>query len=89
MEWLPEDNTLLVRMALLPIRVIGAPIRFPLSVKVTGPVGDTPVTVAVNVTGCPTTEGFGEELRETLVLPGLIVCTSADETLPRYLASPA
>jgi hypothetical protein len=35
-------------------------IAVPASVKATAPVGDAPLTVAVNVTLAPATDGFGE-----------------------------
>ena len=54
------------------------------------PVGDVPVTVAVNVTAEPATEGFSDDASVVVVMPGaaVTVCESVDETEPLLLASP-
>ena len=63
------------------------------SLKVTVPVGCTPlivgVTVAVSVTGWPKVEGLGEDIVMVVVaLAGLTVCVKEDEVLPLKLVSP-
>ena len=57
------------------------------SLKLTLPVGATPVTVAVNVTLAPTVDGFTELVSAVVVAPatGLTTCDNAllvDATLP-------
>lgn len=54
-----------------PLRVI------PLEVKAMVPVGASPVTVAVNVTGRPTLEGFALELRTVVEAALFTVCDNA------------
>src|SRR5882724_1549993 len=41
---------------------VPVPITLPLRTNVTTPVGEFPVTFAVNVTGCPSMLGFGDEV---------------------------
>jgi hypothetical protein len=64
-EWLPAASDEVVNVALPPApSATGAPSVFPLSRNVTVPVGVpgvVDVTVAVNVTDCPTVEGFSDE----------------------------
>src|SRR5262249_6262327 len=45
-----------------PFDSVPTPITLPLRENVTMPVGEFPVTVAVNVTGCPTLLGFGDDV---------------------------
>jgi len=47
---------------------VPVPSTVPPSLKVTVPVGETPVTVAVNVTDCPKLLGFCDEVSVTLVV---------------------
>jgi hypothetical protein len=61
--------------------------------KVTVPVGVPDpgafaVTVAVNVTGCPYTDGFTELTSVLVVLSLFTVCDSVPEVLPEKLPSP-
>lgn len=63
------------------------------SLNVTVPVGvpapgDVTVTVAVIVTDCPTTDGFGETETVLEVLAGFTVCERAPEVLVVKLLSP-
>src|SRR5262245_22563265 len=53
-----------------PARAIGLPKLLPSTLNCTLPLGvpPVPVTVAVNVTGWPKTEGFAEELTEVAEL---------------------
>jgi hypothetical protein len=64
-EWLPAASDEVVNVALPEAgSVTGAPIVFPLSRKVTVPVGVpgvVEVTVAVKVTACPMTDGLRDE----------------------------
>ena len=50
--------------------------------------GATTLTVAVNVTDWPNTEGLVEELTDVVVLAGLTVCNRADDVLRLKLAFP-
>jgi len=54
------------------------------SLMLTTPVGIAPVelTDTLNVTCCPTFEGFGLELRVVLVLALLTTCVSVADVLP-------
>ena len=63
------------------------------SLNVTVPVavpvaGATTLTVAVNVTGCPNTDGFSEEANAVELEPAPTVCVNAVETLADRLAFP-
>ena len=63
----PGFTTLaVVTLAVPAVSATGAPIGLPPSVNVTVPPGSLPATVAVNVTGCPTTEGLTDD--DTLVV---------------------
>ena len=57
------------------------------SLKLTVPVGDTPVTVAVNVTLDPIGEGFAE--LATLVVVATLDVTTCDSALPVFAILPA
>src|SRR2546425_11291641 len=62
------------------------------SLKVTFPVGVSEpglfaVTVAVNFTDCPNTDGFNEELTD-VVVPYFTVCVGLGDVLPLEFASP-
>ncbi len=59
-EWLPTASEEVVRVA-VPAASVPAPICMPLSKKVTVPVGENPVPVAVNVTDCPKPDGFFDD----------------------------
>lgn len=50
--------------------------------------GDVTVTVAVNVTDCPLTEGLAEDERLVLVSALLTVCDNAELVLVLKLLSP-
>src|SRR5258708_28867564 len=62
-------------------------IEMPPSVKLTLPVGEAPVTVAVNVTLAPETDGF-EELASVVVVADLTTCERAALADPKFPASP-
>ena len=76
--------------------VVPVPIEVAPSLKVTlSPVGIVPVpgeltvTVAVNVTDWPNTDGFSDEVRAVLVLAWFTTCDTAPEVLVAKLVSPA
>src|SRR5215467_2201698 len=60
-----------VRVLPLPVRATAEQplIELAPSLKLTVPVGDVPVTVAVNVTLAPTFDGLAELVREVVVAP--------------------
>ena len=62
----------------------------PPSLKSTVPVGDEPLTVAVNVTGSPNVDGFCDDATVVVVAAsaGLTTCVSTADVLPRLPASP-
>ena len=59
-EWLPTASEEVVKVA-VPAASVPVPICVPPSKKITVPVGENPVTLAVNVTDCPKLEGFFDE----------------------------
>ena len=92
--WLPPARAEVVRLATPPLNV-PVPIGLPPSRKVTNPVGvpvpgGTAVTVAVNVTGWPTTEGFTDDVTVVAVLALLTTCgfPVIEPVLPLKVASP-
>jgi hypothetical protein len=58
------------------------------SLNVTLPLGDWPVTVAVNVTFWPNVEGFTEETKAVLLVALLTTCVTVFEVEPALLPSP-
>ena len=94
MLWLPTARPLVVQAA---VRVLPLPLsatalqpdkEVPPSVKLTVPVGELPLTVAVNVTLAPTTEGLIELERVVLVATPFTVCVSTALVDVPLLASP-
>src|SRR5205823_5987523 len=88
---LSEDVAQLAR-PLLRVRLLQLVMAVPPFLKVTFPVGVPEpgllaVTVAVNVTDCPNTDGLAEELA-AVVVPYFTVCVSLEDVLPLKLASP-
>ena len=77
----------------LPFSVLEPSVAAP-SLKVTEPVGvpaAVEVTLAVNVTDCPTVEGLSNEVIVVVVVARVAGCTtglSAGEVLPPKLVSP-
>ena len=69
----------------LPLLTATVQIELPLAVKLTVPVGDLPVTVAVNVTLVPATVGLREVAKVVLVavstLEEIWTVASVDETV--------
>lgn len=79
--------------------VADPPLRVPVpsvvapSLNVTVPVGvplpgATTAMVAVNVTDCPKTDGFADEMTIVVVLGTLTVCVSVEEVLVLKFVSP-
>ena len=62
--------------------------KFTVPVGVPAP-GAVAVTVAVNVTDWPKTDGFAEETTAVLVAAWFTVCVIAGEVLPVKFVSPA
>ena len=54
--------------------------------ETTPPPGATTLMVAVKVTGCPTEEGLGEDVKVVLVEALFTVCANVGELLPRNFA---
>ena len=90
------DPTVRVDLVMIawPLRSVPVPSEIVPFLKVTVPLGVPEVaglTVAVNVTDCPDTEGFAEETRLVVVAVELLLvmfCVSAGEVLPVKLTSP-
>ena len=75
----------------MPPDSVPLPIETPLSRKVTVPVGvpePGPVTVAVNVTLWPNTDGLSDEASVVVDAPALMVWVKTAEVLPVKLLSP-
>jgi len=81
----PAPDSGLVPIVAVPLRKVTVPVGVPAPGAVT-------VTVAVNVTACPTADGFGDEVTLVLELALFTTCeTAALElvlklTLPTYVA---
>ena len=93
MTWLPAASDEVAKIALPELRLAVPSVAAP-SKNVTVPVpvptaGATALTVAVNVTDWPNTDGFTEELNVVELFPLLTVCVIADEVLALKLLSPA
>jgi hypothetical protein len=89
---LPTINEEVANVALPELKVAVASVAAP-SRKVTVPVGvpdpgDTALTVAVNVTDWPKTDGFTELVTVVELFDLLTVCVMAAEVLPAKLLSP-
>ena len=72
-----------VLLAIVPVPSVVMP-----SLKVTVPVGFTPLTVAVIVTACPATDGLGVAVSVVDVVAVLTVKLAAVEVLVALFASP-
>jgi len=64
--WLPLDSDDVVNMACPLALSVPVPSTVAPSLNVTVPVGETPVTFAVNVTDCPNWLGFNDEVSVTV-----------------------
>ena len=92
-EWEPTASVLVVNMAWPALSRVPVPRMVEPSLKVTVPVGvPAPglfaVTVAVNVTACPDSDGLAEELTTVVVPAFFTVSVSVLEVLPLKVASP-
>src|SRR5437762_1842901 len=92
MAWLPTNSAAVVKDA-VPLRNSAVPSGVPPSVKVTVPVGvpAPPLTVAVNVTAWPDSDGFSDEARAVDVAagwPGLTTWVRTAELLAASVPSP-
>src|SRR5205823_4446403 len=90
---LSEDVVQVARPLLLRERLLQLVMAVAPSLKVTVPVGvPAPglfaVTVAVNVTACPDSDGLAEELTTVVVPAFFTVSVSVLEVLPLKVASP-
>src|SRR5262249_17126063 len=71
-EWLPTASEEIEKLA-VPAASVPVPICVPPSNKLTDPVGESPVTVAVNFTGCPKLDGFCDDDSVVVVPAGPVV----------------
>jgi hypothetical protein len=88
MLWLPTDRLGVMSTAFPAFRALVPRLVVP-SKKVTVPVANDGVTVAVKVTASPTTEGLREEASVVLVLAWLTIWLRGGDVLPESLASPS
>jgi hypothetical protein len=77
----PAADSELVPMVIVPLRKVTVPVGVPAPGAVT-------VTVAVNMTACPTADGFGEEDNAVVVFALLTTCKTAELVLALKLALP-
>jgi hypothetical protein len=93
MEWLPADNVAVETVAVpVPDRLAVPSVIVPPSRNVTVPVGvplTWGVTVAVNATVCPKTDGFSELATVVVVVALLIDCVIGGEVLELKFVSPS
>jgi hypothetical protein len=88
MKCVPTASAEVVIDAVLPLRA-AVPNELTPSKNCTVPVGpEVGLTVAVNVTCCPNTDGSRDEVSAVAVLTGLTVCARAADVLPVKLTSP-
>jgi hypothetical protein len=90
--WAPTLSVLVLKVAVFPVRVPVPSVVAP-SLKVTMPLGvpapgEVTLTVAVNVTDCPKTDGVPEEATVVVVAALLTVWVRAELALPVKLTSP-
>ena len=89
MECPPTLNADVVNVAFpalsVPVPNVAAP-----SLNVTGPVAVPPcaLTVAVNVTACPNTDAFCDDVTAVVVVVAFTVCVSGADVLPLKFPSP-
>lgn len=92
MEWVPPPKAEVLKLAVPKVRGKLEEIATGPSKKVTVPVAEDGVTLAVKVNEVPNTEGFVPLLRRTLIeefaLGLFTVCNSAADVPPLNLASP-
>jgi hypothetical protein len=95
MEWFPSVSAVVEYVATPVLSVVLVPKVADPSLKVTtdpsgtGPApGEVTVTVAVNVTDCPETDGLREEVKAVLVLAAFTRCEVPLDVLVAKFASP-
>jgi hypothetical protein len=84
MDCVPVPAKVVARLACPPLSPTVPSTTVPFLVKVTVPVGAPPncdVTLAVNVTDCPASEGLVDEVSEVVVAAGFTTWPSAEEVL--------
>jgi hypothetical protein len=86
-EFDPTASVDVLYVAIPPL-IVPVPSVVPPSANVTVPVAVEGVTVAVNVTDEPYTDGFADEARFTVVLALFTVCVNAEDVLLLSYASP-
>jgi hypothetical protein len=91
-ECVPADRIEIVKVAMPELRFAVPRVEVP-SKKVTVPVGipepgATALTVAVNVTPSPKTDGFSDDVTVVELLALLTVWLKADDVLPLKVESP-
>jgi hypothetical protein len=92
MAWLPSARALVLKLALPPLNATSPRVLAP-SLNVTVPVGvpepgAAALTVAVNVTVCPKTDGLAEETTVVLLPSLLTVWKRVADVLPAKFVSP-
>src|SRR5437667_11135432 len=90
--WLPVDSAEVPKVACPPASAFVLSVVAP-SLKMTEPVGvpapgETALTVAVNVTDWPNTDGLTDEASAVLLLASLTACVNTAEAQPCYVAPP-
>ena len=80
MAWLPTDSDDVVKVACPLALSVPVPSTVAPSLNVTVPVGEAPVTVAVNVTDCSNLLGFSDEVSVTVVC-AIVVCGTVVPTV--------
>jgi len=90
MDFLPANLKTLWKFASPPLSLTSPMIVVPF-LNVTVPVG-VPLycgtTVALNITRCPTVEGFGDEASVVVLVARFTTCLSGGEVLAANLVSP-
>ena len=88
MKCVPTASAAVLNDALLPLRAT-VPRGVTPSKNCTVPVGpEDGLTVAVNVTCCPNTDGSGAAVNAVAVLTPFTVCVRAEDVLPVKLPLP-
>jgi hypothetical protein len=88
MGWLPIESAEVVYVP-LPCPSVAVPSVEPPSLKVTVPVAEDGITVAVKVTGCPTAAGFVSDRSTVAVAAFVTVWVRVADVLALSLAFPA
>jgi hypothetical protein len=87
--WVPIARVEIASVATPVALVVPVPIVVLLSMNVTvSPTAGTGATVAVNVTDCPSVEGFADDVSVVVVFAIFTVCDTPVETLVVKFVSP-